>query len=285
MSQGEPLPEDRARRLFQQLIVALDFCHRLGIANRDIKVRCLPFLLQGCFNPFPTGLYLHLGNSKAHCTRHRSAEGVPSRSVLQALTLLIVLMMQLDNLLLHKPANGGPPQLKLCDFGLSKDEVESATTSACGTPEYMAPEVRITLLYFRLLGSLPAFYSSALSVAHAWPLAEYICRPAFRGAAKKPLCARVFPFPDAEGRLLYLAQVLMGNDYQGTGVDVWSAGVTLYTLCAGQFPVSTSSPFNQFYCIILAASVLPCCYLSTSAAVDLPLSQLRSQTHPAANHC
>lgn len=36
--QGGPLPEERARRLFQQLIVAIDFCHRLGIANRDIKV-------------------------------------------------------------------------------------------------------------------------------------------------------------------------------------------------------------------------------------------------------
>jgi serine/threonine protein kinase len=36
--QGGPLPEERARRLFHQLIVAIDFCHRLGIANRDIKV-------------------------------------------------------------------------------------------------------------------------------------------------------------------------------------------------------------------------------------------------------
>jgi serine/threonine protein kinase len=33
------LPEAQARRLFQQLIVAVDFLHHLGIANRDIKVR------------------------------------------------------------------------------------------------------------------------------------------------------------------------------------------------------------------------------------------------------
>ena len=32
------LPEDTARWLFPQLIVAVDYCHRLGIANRDIKV-------------------------------------------------------------------------------------------------------------------------------------------------------------------------------------------------------------------------------------------------------
>ena len=42
------LPEAQARRLFQQLIVAVDFLHHLGIANRDIKVRvrhlCKPAL-------------------------------------------------------------------------------------------------------------------------------------------------------------------------------------------------------------------------------------------------
>ena len=32
------LPEAQARWLFQQLIVAVEYCHRLGIANRDIKV-------------------------------------------------------------------------------------------------------------------------------------------------------------------------------------------------------------------------------------------------------
>ena len=32
------VPEADARRVFQQMIVAVDYCHRLGIANRDIKV-------------------------------------------------------------------------------------------------------------------------------------------------------------------------------------------------------------------------------------------------------
>ena len=35
------MSEDEARWIFQQLIIAVDYCHRLGIANRDIKV-CLP---------------------------------------------------------------------------------------------------------------------------------------------------------------------------------------------------------------------------------------------------
>ncbi len=29
--------ESDARWLFQQLLIAVDYCHRLGIANRDIK--------------------------------------------------------------------------------------------------------------------------------------------------------------------------------------------------------------------------------------------------------
>jgi len=33
------MTEAVCRRLFQQLMVAVDYCHRLGIANRDIKVR------------------------------------------------------------------------------------------------------------------------------------------------------------------------------------------------------------------------------------------------------
>ena len=32
-------PEDEARWFFQQFIIGLDYCHKMGIANRDIKVR------------------------------------------------------------------------------------------------------------------------------------------------------------------------------------------------------------------------------------------------------
>jgi serine/threonine protein kinase len=32
------VPEKEARRIFQQMIVAIHYCHRLGIANRDVKV-------------------------------------------------------------------------------------------------------------------------------------------------------------------------------------------------------------------------------------------------------
>lgn len=32
------VPEAMARHLFQEMMVAVDYCHRLGIVNRDIKV-------------------------------------------------------------------------------------------------------------------------------------------------------------------------------------------------------------------------------------------------------
>ena len=37
--QGTSVPEKEARRIFQQMVIAVHYCHRLGIANRDIKVR------------------------------------------------------------------------------------------------------------------------------------------------------------------------------------------------------------------------------------------------------
>jgi serine/threonine-protein kinase SRK2 len=36
LNAGEGLPEPEARRFFQQLILALDFCQKLGIANRCV---------------------------------------------------------------------------------------------------------------------------------------------------------------------------------------------------------------------------------------------------------
>lgn len=51
------------------------------------------------------------------------------------------MLVQLDNVLLHNGFTAGQPaQVKLCDFGYSKSMGSNCIT-ACGTPEYMAPEV------------------------------------------------------------------------------------------------------------------------------------------------
>ena len=39
------MPEEEARWIFQQLLVAVDYCQRLGVANRDIKVGVVAPLL------------------------------------------------------------------------------------------------------------------------------------------------------------------------------------------------------------------------------------------------
>jgi Protein kinase domain len=58
------------------------------------------------------------------------------------LSAVLLSFSQLDNMLLHGP--WPRPQLKLCDFGFSKNEVvQSVSKSTCGTPEYMAPEVSV----------------------------------------------------------------------------------------------------------------------------------------------
>ncbi|KAL4423979.1 hypothetical protein ABPG75_001280 [Micractinium tetrahymenae] len=38
VSSRRGLPEDEARWFFQQMMVALDYCHRMGVSNRDIKL-------------------------------------------------------------------------------------------------------------------------------------------------------------------------------------------------------------------------------------------------------
>lgn len=42
MMQKRGMSEDEARYYFQQVVMAIDFCHCLGIALRDIKVRRCP---------------------------------------------------------------------------------------------------------------------------------------------------------------------------------------------------------------------------------------------------
>ncbi len=55
--------------------------------------------------------------------------------------MMPIMLSQLDNVLLD--GSQPLPIIKMCDFGYSKDEVAgSLCKTACGTPEYMAPEVR-----------------------------------------------------------------------------------------------------------------------------------------------
>lgn len=63
------------------------------------------------------------------------ARSLHERTLAMSATVILCwpsLTLQLDNLLLH----GAWPQptLQICDFGYSKDEDDSVSKSACGTP-------------------------------------------------------------------------------------------------------------------------------------------------------
>lgn len=70
------LSEDSARWFFQQLVVALEFCHELGIANRDIKLENL--LLDDAL-PLPHVKICDFGYSKNEYvdSRPKTVSGTP----------------------------------------------------------------------------------------------------------------------------------------------------------------------------------------------------------------
>ena len=63
---GQGLVEDSARAFFQQLIIALDFCHELGIANRCLSAPSAWAALTG-FDPAVIPQSLHLTRSSKDC--------------------------------------------------------------------------------------------------------------------------------------------------------------------------------------------------------------------------
>lgn len=48
VKQRNGLQEYEARWFFQQLIIALDYCHKIGVVNRDIKLVCVYLFTLAC---------------------------------------------------------------------------------------------------------------------------------------------------------------------------------------------------------------------------------------------
>ena len=140
------IAEADARWLFQQLIIAVDYCHRLGIANRDIKVR-IPICC--CTAALPVCITYPFSHLSWQAWWHEDLTDLPScvffRTAIPYHEHNLMLTAwtrcaQLDNVLLD--GSMPLPIIKLCDFGYSKDEDSgSVCKTACGTPEYMSPEV------------------------------------------------------------------------------------------------------------------------------------------------
>lgn len=136
------LPENVARRFFQQLIDGVDYCHRRGVCHRDLKV-CVAFLLATVGSACLCLLCLLCPSAVSPCVF-----GVLTRERYSSCDLPVGLycsrmrcVWQPENLLIDD-TNG---ELKITDFGLSAMKGASTTEellhTQCGSPNYCAPEI------------------------------------------------------------------------------------------------------------------------------------------------
>ncbi|XP_071705915.1 CBL-interacting serine/threonine-protein kinase 9-like [Rutidosis leptorrhynchoides] len=142
------LQEDEARRYFQQLINAVDYCHSRGVYHRDLK---------------PENLLL-------------DSYGV----------------------------------LKVSDFGLSQQVENGMLHTACGTPNYVAPEVLTAkgyngaasdiwscgvILFVLMAGYLPFDEANLIGLYRKIEKADYRCPPWFSSSVVKLLARILDPNP------------------------------------------------------------------------------------------
>ncbi|RWR88778.1 CBL-interacting serine/threonine-protein kinase 23-like protein isoform X1 [Cinnamomum micranthum f. kanehirae] len=175
------LKEDEARKYFQQLINAVDYCHSRGVFHRDLKVKENFYRLKSSI------MFL------------LKIEAMNLRSFL----------LQPENLLLD--ARG---VLKVSDFGLSAlpEQVREngMLYTTCGTPNYVAPEVINNkgydgakadlwscgvILFVLMAGYLPFEESNLMSLYKKIIKADFTCPTWFSTSAKKLIKRILDPKP------------------------------------------------------------------------------------------
>lgn len=117
--------------------------------------------------------------------------------------------MQLDNLLLH-----GGAQLKMADFGFSKDTLgQSTCKSSCGTPEVCLESKSIQVT--RLGGELVLQCTCESRGSMADPHAAKVCQ-------QNPMRSLAHFYVIVTSWLQYIApELLFSGKYDGTRADTW----------------------------------------------------------------
>lgn len=133
------IPEEDARHLFRELVTAVDYCHRLGIVNRDIKLDNL-MLQASDDSTLPVLKICDFGGCRGAPTPSSCPHDCkPCIQALQLAFCSCIAQLSLPSTSLMQCMNSA---------GFSKDEAgQSISKSTCGTPEYMAPEVLFEDLY------------------------------------------------------------------------------------------------------------------------------------------
>ena len=157
------LPEPVARAFFQELVVAMQFCHELGIANRDIKLENA--LLDGGGadggDDGGGGEGGDGGGSDGDGDERMSTDGGDNDDAGPASTSgghnnghgngsngASQQQQRRRGRRQQQQRRHRRPSLKICDFGYSKNEfVDSRPKSVSGTPDYIAPEVLLNDAY------------------------------------------------------------------------------------------------------------------------------------------
>jgi len=208
-------------------LVAIKILKKEVIMQKDEVTHTLTenAVLKSTQHPFLTGLhasfqtkdllcfvmeYVNGGELFFHLSREKMFSEERTRFYIAEITLAVTYLherhiiyrdLKLENLLLDNKGN-----IKITDFGLCKEEIAfgSTTTTFCGTPEYLAPEVLEdndygravdwwgvgVVMYEMLCGHLP-FYNRNHEVLFELILKEEIRLPSHLSASAKDLLSRL----------------------------------------------------------------------------------------------